>query len=123
MIDLLKALAPFASIIVIAIQLIFAVILLIMQSKFTPRSEFEKLKTDHNGLAAKQAETELKMEFMEKALAQMPDADSIHKLSIQMTELKGELKTMNARFDHVNGIGTRLQVQIDRIDEFLKRGA
>lgn len=123
MIDLLKALAPFASIIVIAIQLIFAVILLIMQSKFTPRSEFEKLKTDHNGLAAKQAETELKMEFMEKALAQMPDADSIHKLSIQMTELKGELKTMNARFDQVNGIGTRLQVQIDRIDEFLKRGA
>lgn len=121
MMGFLNALAPFASLLLFGAQVVFAIILLAMRSKFTPRDEFESLKKDVADLDIRQGKTELKADFMERALAQLPDSDTIHQLTVQMTELKGEIKTMNARFDSMSDIGDRLQSQIDRMDEFLKR--
>ncbi len=122
MIEFLKALAPFATIIVLVVQVIFGIFLAAASSKFTPREEFEALEDEHTKLVAKCSETDLKIIFMEKTLSQMPNSEAIHGLSIQMTELKGKLETMGEKIGAVDNIGERLQKQVDRIDEFLKRG-
>lgn len=122
MIEFLKALAPLGTIIVLVVQVIFGIFLMAAKSKFTPREEFSVLQDKHTALATRCSETDLKIIFMEKTLSQMPNSEAIHSLSIQMTELKGKLETMGEKIGAVDNIGDRLQKQVDRMDEFLKRG-
>lgn len=122
MIEFLKALAPFATIIVLVVQVIFGIFLMAAKSKFTPREEFEALEEKHTALTSQCSETNLKIVFMEKTLSQMPTTQDMHSLSNQMTELKGKLETMGEKIGAVDNIGDRLQKQVDRIDEFLRRG-
>lgn len=117
----LSALVPYSSWIIFALNLLIAVLCLAAQRKFTPRDEFETLKDEVGTLNIRQGQAELKADFVERTLAKLPDFDTFHQLSVQMTELKGEIKTMNARFDSMSDIGDRLQSQFDRMDEFLKR--
>lgn len=108
-------------IIVMIVQGIFMVVMIVMQSKFATRDDLEKLKTAHNALKDQQDLGEMKMAFMEKAIQQMPDESSLHNISNQITELKGDFKALNARLSGFNDISDRMQNQVDRIDEFLKR--
>lgn len=108
-------------IIIMIVQAIFMVVMIVMQSKFATREDLEKLKLSHADLKNRQENTEITMGFMEKSIQQMPDDSSLHNISNQITELKGELKAINARLSGFNDISDRMQNQVDRIDEFLKR--
>lgn len=119
--DFVKELLSSPTVIVMIVQGVFMAAMIIMQSKFATRDEFETLKVAHNALQDRQDVGEMKMAFMEKAIQQMPDESSLHNISNQITELKGELKAINARLSGFNDISDRMQNQVDRIDEFLKR--
>ncbi|WP_435640316.1 DUF2730 family protein [Micavibrio aeruginosavorus] len=119
--DFIKDLFSSPTVIVMIVQGVFMVAMIVMQSKFATREEFEKLRVEHDTLQDKQERGEMRMAFMEKAIQQMPDESSLHNISNQITELKGELKAINARLSGFNDISDRMQNQVDRIDEFLKR--
>lgn len=119
--SILSAIGPYVPVILCIAQAITTIIVLAFRSKFVPRDEFEKQKKEGDEYKTKHDQLEMKVLYMEKAMTQLPDAEAIHALSIQLTKFQGGLDTMSARFETINALSNRMQLQVDRMDEFLKR--
>lgn len=119
--EFFRGIAPYTNIILAVVQLAFAGFLVLMQSKFATRGEFNKLRDDHENLDDRQSQLEIKTSYMEKSMAQLPTAEAIHNLSIQLTVFEGKIENVNTRFENVSKLSDRLQLQVDRMEDFLKR--
>ncbi len=131
MIDLLKAVSPYASAILFILQGICALFVLAFASKFVLRTDHDetvkRIDGNHSGLAKRVEATEgvlaslaREVKYLKDAMADMPNAKDIHDLSIQITKLQGSLDAAAVRFESQKGITERLQKQVDVIDEYLR---
>lgn len=90
------------------------VFMLYMKSKFVPREDHDKLKSDFDDAVRR-------IDHVEMRIAQLPSSDTIQSLNIQMTKLEGELKSVTVRFEALDDMLSRLQSQTDRMEDFLKQ--
>lgn len=90
------------------------VFMLYMRSKFVPREDHDKLQSDFNAAVRR-------IDHVEMRIEQLPNIDTIQSLNIQMTKLEGELKSVTVRFEALDDTLNRLQVQTDRMEDFLKQ--
>lgn len=119
--EFFTAIAPYTNIILAVVQLAFAGFIVLMKNKFATRDEFNQLKEDNESLSDRQSQIEIKTSYMEKSMAQLPTAEAIHNLSIQLTVFEGKIENVNTRFENVSKLSDRLQYQVDRMEDFLKR--
>lgn len=77
-----------------------------LKKRFVPREEHEALAEEVKAIKAK--------------TDKMPTAQDIHGLSLQLTEMKGDLRTVNEKFNGVDKLSSRIQMQVDRMEDFLK---
>lgn len=84
-----------------------------LKRRFVPREDFDAQSKAHSAL-------ETRVASIETRVAQLPNAEDIHALTLQITELKGALGVVSTRFDNITGVADRLQHQVDRIDGYLR---
>lgn len=77
----------------------------------------------NNRFASKDEHDKLKgrIQKVEDDLTRLPDIKAVHKLSIQMTRLEGELKSVYTRFEGFSELSSRMQRQMDLMDHYLKK--
>lgn len=92
----------------------------ILAKNFPTRGEHESLSHSVDAHAVYIAQNKLDVQQLRADIEEAPTQDSIHELSIQITEFKGDLKVFSEKFKSFGDVSTRLQLQVDRIDEFLK---
>lgn len=107
--------------IVFGIQFLFGVALLFLKDKFPTKEEHAALAQNHVSMQTAVDSLTLRTALVEKALAQLPDKEGMHKLELSMTALRGDLRSSDERVKAVDDMIDRLQLQIDRVDEFLRR--
>ncbi|MDP7142671.1 MAG: DUF2730 family protein [Alphaproteobacteria bacterium] len=123
MMTFLQDLAPWVTIIMFVLQFATGLFILAMSRKFPTRAEHEELKDTTDNDRAQQANLMTRIYKVEETLGRLPDQETVHELSLQMTRLEGRLESMFTKFDMVDALGKRMQRQIDVMDEWLKRGA
>ncbi len=121
MIDFLRALTPHISPIIMLVQVILGLFIVLLATKFATKAEHKALTDKVDAHDSYIDTNRLEMKHLSDQIANLPSAATIHELSIQMTELKGELKVSTAKFQSMSELSGRMQMQIDRMDEFLKR--
>lgn len=89
------------------------VFMLYMRSKFVPREDHDKLKSAFDDAVRR-------IDHVEMKVNQLPDMTAIQNLTIQITRFEGELKSFMTRFEGVDTVMERMQVQTDRMEDFLK---
>lgn len=107
--------------IVFGIQLLFGIVLLVLKDKFTTKEDHARLVQNHGAMQTAVDNLSLRTALVEKALSQLPDKEGMHKLELAMTALRGDLKSSEQRMKSFDDFAERLQLQIDRVDEFLRR--
>lgn len=85
-----------------------------VKRRFVPRE-------DHDKLNARVEKVETRVTTVENKVADLPSAKDAQALAVRMTELTGELKVFDQRFRAMESAGARLQLQIDRIELFLRQ--
>lgn len=106
--------------VVVAIQAIYAVLLSRMKEKFVGVDDHAELRKLVNKLSDDVLENNMKTAFIEKTISQLPTAEDIHQLSIQINNFRGDMSATIVRFEAFNDSIRRLQLQVDRMDTFLK---
>lgn len=92
---------------------LFLFFMLYMKSKFTPRHEHDRLKDDFEKAVSRIKDVEVKIKHM-------PDESALNALSLQITRLEGDLRSIQPRFERLDALLERLQSQTDRMEDFLK---
>lgn len=107
--------------IVFGIQFLFGVVLLFLKDKFPTKGEHADLVRNHELMQNVVDNLTLRTALVEKALSQLPDKEGMHKLELSMSALRGDLRSSEQRMKAFDDFSVRLQLQIDRVDEFLRR--
>lgn len=59
---------------------------------------------------------------MEAALRHLPTADQMHALTVAVTDVRGDIRALNATCNGVEKVVNAMERRLDLIDEHLKRG-
>ncbi len=86
---------------------LIAIFLYVIKKTFVGKDEHNELKT--------------RVASVENTLDNLPDGDKLQAVSIQITELSGELKVIEERLEGFDRIANRMQKQVDLMDEYLRR--
>lgn len=101
-------------------QLILAMAVLYLQTKFAPKS----VEKDISILSRKVSEIDTRLDkrisLVEVKLENIPELEDLHSLERQIGELRGDLKRVDENLDGTEGIIKRLERQVNRMDTFLK---
>ncbi len=121
MIDFIRAISPHITPLIMLANVFLGLFIALVATKFVTKSEFATVAATVDRHESYIETNRLEMKHLSDQIANLPSAATIHELSIQMTELKGELKVSTAKFQSMSELSGRMQMQIDRMDEFLKR--
>lgn len=119
--ELWQSLAPQISPLIVLIQFVVAIAVALFATKFVPKEEHDALEIRVDGHALAHAETKLEIKHLAEQIKNLPSADQLHALSIQISELKGNISNFTKQCESVEKMTDRLQLQIDRMDDFLKK--
>jgi hypothetical protein len=109
-------LQPWQNTILWVINLCGFLFILWLNTKFVTRSEHDAL---NKGITAQLNTHSSKLAEIENTIKHMPSAEDVQNLSLQISDLKGELKMVNVKFENGAHFLDRLQIQMDRMEDFL----
>lgn len=66
---------------------------------------------------------EVRTASLEQSVSVMPDKEDTHQILLQLTELSGDLRTLKATVDGQAQIMHRVEQQLGRHDDFLRRSS
>lgn len=94
-----------------------------LAKNFPTRGEFKNLSHIVDAHELYIAQNKLEVQQLRADIEDAPTQEAIHDLSLQITEFKGDLKVFSEKFKSFGDVSDRLQLQVDRIDDFLKNMA
>lgn len=81
-----------------------------LSRRFATREEFRAVKTEQEDMSAR-------LELLERRLETVPDNETMHKIALSLTELRGDMKEMRGRMDGMETSMTGLKNEISMLIE------
>lgn len=103
--SIIAALSQWQGLVYLVGNMVLGLVMLAITAKFVTRKEHDSLKD--------------RVVSVETRVSNMPDTKTIHDLALQLSDLKGELRSMPLRFERVDALSLQMQKQVDRIEDYL----
>ena len=81
-----------------------------LSRRFATREEFRAVKTEQEDMSAR-------LELLERRLETVPDNETMHKIALSLTELRGDMKELRGRMDGMENSMTGLKNEISMLIE------
>lgn len=108
--------------IVVVGQVVLAGTLLYLRDKFAPK-DIEKTIWKLNNLKAVEiSDLDKRTTILEQTVKDVPSKSDLHQLEKEICDLRGDLKRVDENLDGTEGFITRLECQVNRMEDFLKGG-
>lgn len=98
---------------------IVSIIAIVMRAKFVPRDEHKSLEEKFGVLVEAHATLKGRVDRTEDRVSELPKAKDIQELVLQLAAVKGSLDVNAGRSSHLGDQIKRLQMQVDRMEDFL----
>lgn len=95
-------------------QIALAIAFLYFKDKFAPKGVEKANEKEIDSL-------DRRVTVLETRMDNLPTADDLHRLEKQICDLRGDLHSVDTKLDGKNGLIERLELQVNRMDEFLLR--
>ncbi len=90
-----------------------------LAKNFPTRGEHKALSRTVDAHEVYIAQNKLEVQKLRADIEDAPTQEAIHDLSLQIAEFKGDLKVYSEKFKSFGDVSDRIQLQVDRIDDFL----
>lgn len=84
-----------------------------IKQRFVPSESLEKVTKEMSALTKR-------LDQVESEIKSLPKAELLHTITLEITKVRGALDVIAAKFDHTEEVADRMQLQVDRMDQFMK---
>lgn len=110
--NLVEFASQYGMFVIVLIQFVYFIVLLVLSTKFAPKSIEGDIDTINDELLRLQSKID-----------NFPNKDDLHQLEKNITELKGDLRAVDEAFIGMRQLMRRTEKQLNLVDQYLRTQA